>query len=257
MGDGPGANATAEPNPTRLGEGSLIVTPTFNERENLPVFVEDVLRVAPRAHVLIVDDNSPDGTGALADEMAAADPRIRVLHRPGKLGLGTAYLDAFALGLQEPYERFFEMDTDLSHDPGYLPDFFQAFADGADVVAGSRNVPGGGVEGWGLGRHVLSKGGSLYSRLILGVGVRDLTTGYKAFSRRALEAIDLKSVRSSGYSFQIEMTYRALRAGLRVAEVPIVFVDRRVGQSKMDRRIFAEAIGIVWKLRLAALRGEL
>jgi dolichol-phosphate mannosyltransferase len=240
-----------------LGSGALIVTPTYNERGNLPVFVSAVLDAAPGASVLVVDDNSPDGTGRIADEIAAKDPRVSVMHRPGKLGLGTAYLDAFARGLKQDYEYFFEMDTDLSHDPRYLPDFFRAFRDGADVVAGSRNVTGGGVEGWDLGRHVLSKGGSFYSRLVLGVSVRDLTTGYKGFTRGALEVIDLEGVRSSGYSFQIEMTYRAICAGLRVVEVPIVFVDRRVGQSKMDRRIFAEAIGVVWKLRFAALRGRL
>ncbi len=149
------------------------------------------------------------------------------------------------------------MDADLSHDPKYLPEFFRALEEGANVVVGSRNIPGGGVEGWGLGRHVLSKGGSLYSRLILGVGVRDLTTGYKGFTADALRAIDLSSVGSNGYSFQIETTYRALLRGLRVEEVPIVFVDRRAGQSKMSRRIFGEAIVMVWKLRLAALRGKI
>jgi dolichol-phosphate mannosyltransferase len=247
----------SEPADASIGARSLVVTPTYNERDNLPVFVQAVLEVAPDVHIMVVDDNSPDGTGDVADALAKDDPRISVLHRPGKMGLGTAYIDAFTKGLAEGYDFFFEMDTDMSHDPGYLPDFFRAFAEGADVVAGSRNVLGGGVEGWGLGRHVLSKGGSLYSRTILGVGVRDLTTGYKGFTRRALEVIDLESVHSSGYSFQIEMTFRALCAGLNVVEVPIVFVDRRVGQSKMDRRIFAEAIGVVWKLRFNALRGRL
>jgi dolichol-phosphate mannosyltransferase len=239
------------------GEKALIITPTYEERENLPVFVESVLRVVPRAHIMVVDDASPDGTGDLADELAAKDPRVHVMHRARKLGLGTAYVQAFEWGLSRPYEYFFEMDTDMSHDPRHLPAFFEAFAGGADVVAGSRNVVGGGVEGWGLGRHALSKGGSLYSRMVLGVGVRDLTTGYKAFTRRALEAINLASVHSSGYSFQIEMTYRALRANLRVVEVPIVFCDRRVGQSKMDRKIFLEAIGVVWRLKLAALMRDL
>jgi dolichol-phosphate mannosyltransferase len=239
------------------GEKALIITPTYEERENLPVFVESVLRVVPRAHIMVVDDASPDGTGELADELAAKDPRVHVMHRPRKLGLGTAYVEAFDWGLARPYEYFFEMDTDMSHDPAHLPAFFEAFDRGADVVAGSRNISGGGVEGWGLGRHVLSKGGSFYSRMVLGVGVRDLTTGYKAFTRRALETINLSSVRSSGYSFQIEMTYRALRAGLRVTEVPIVFSDRRVGQSKMDRKIFLEAIGVVWRLKIAALMRDL
>jgi dolichol-phosphate mannosyltransferase len=239
------------------GDKALIVTPTYEERENLPVFVESVLGVAPGAHVMVVDDASPDGTGEVADEIAERDERVFVMHRPKKLGLGTAYVEAFQWGLERSYEYFFEMDTDLSHDPRHLPDFFAAFEKGADVVAGSRNILGGGVEGWGLGRHALSKGGSLYSRVVLGVGVRDLTTGYKAFTRRSLVSIDLGSVHSSGYSFQIEMTFRALRAGLNVVEVPIIFSDRRVGQSKMDRRIFLEAIGVVWRLKIAALMGDI
>ena len=234
---------------------TLIVTPTYNERDNLERFVASVRAAAPEADVLVVDDASPDGTGDIADALAARDPRVRVLHRAGKLGLGTAYVDAFRRGLDEGYERFFEMDADLSHDPRHLPAFFEALDAGAEVVVGSRNIPGGRVEGWGPGRHVLSKGGSLYSRVILGTPVRDLTTGYKAFTRRALESIDLASIHSNGYSFQIEMTFRALRRGLRVVEVPIVFVDRTAGRSKMSRRIFAEAIGVVWRLRWESLRG--
>ncbi len=238
-----------------VGTRALIVTPTYNERDNLRTFVDAVFRHAPAARILVVDDASPDGTGALADELARRESRLAVMHRPRKLGLGTAYVDAFRRGLSDDYDFFFEMDTDLSHDPRYLPAFFAALERGADVAVGSRNVAGGGVEGWGIGRHALSKGGSLYSRVVLGVGVRDLTTGYKAFTRRALQAIELERVHSSGYSFQIEMTFRALRAGLRIEEVPIVFVDRRAGQSKMDRRIFMEAIGVVWKLKWAAMRG--
>jgi dolichol-phosphate mannosyltransferase len=236
-----------------LGQGALIVTPTYNERSNLEHFIEATLGVAPHAHLLVVDDNSPDGTGSLADEIAARDSRVRVLHRPGKLGLGSAYVAGFRLGLQQGYRHLFEMDADLSHDPSYLPDFFRALENGASLVIGSRNMPGGGVEGWGPGRHLVSKGGSLYSRLILGVGVRDLTSGYKAFTSDALHSILAEKVVSNGYSFQIEMTYRALRLGLKVVEVPIVFVDRRVGQSKMDQRIFAEAVVAVWKLRFATL----
>jgi dolichol-phosphate mannosyltransferase len=189
--------------------------------------------------------------------MAAADGRLHVLHRPGKMGIGSAYIDAFQWGLERGYELFFEMDTDLSHDPRYLPDFLAAAERGADIVIGSRNIQGGGVEGWGLGRHLLSKGGSLYSRTILGLRIRDLTSGYKCFRRRVLEEIGLEHVASEGYSFQIELTYRAIRRGFQVAEVPIVFVDRRAGQSKMSRRIFAEAVVMVWKLRLDALRGKL
>jgi dolichol-phosphate mannosyltransferase len=244
------------PDPT-VAPRVLIVTPTYNERDNLAEFVAAVRAAAPEVELLVVDDASPDGTGALGDALAAKDPHVHVLHRAGKLGLGTAYVDGFRHALREGYDIVFEMDADLSHDPSYIPRFLEAVAAGADVVLGSRNVPGGGVEGWGLGRHVLSKGGSLYARSILGVGVRDLTTGFKAYTRRALEEIDLGTVRSNGYSFQIETTYRALRKGLRVDEVPIVFVDRRAGRSKMSRRIFAEAITEVWRLRADAVLGRL
>ena len=236
---------------------TLIVTPTYNEAENLPRFVEAARSALPDADLLIVDDRSPDGTGQIADALAEHDAHIRVMHRSGKLGLGTAYVDAFKKGLAEGYDRFYEMDTDLSHDVRYLPDFERALDAGYDVVIGSRNVPGGGIEGWGAGRHLLSKGGSLYARTILGLPVRDLTSGYKAFSRRALEAIDLGSVHSNGYSFQIEMTYRAALKGMRVKEVPIVFVDRTLGRSKMSRKIFVEAVAMVWKLRFEAIRGRL
>jgi dolichol-phosphate mannosyltransferase len=236
---------------------TLVITPTYNEAENLPRFLQAVRSALPGADLLIVDDGSPDGTGQIADAISAADPHVRVLHRPSKLGLGTAYLQAFRWGLDEGYERFYEMDADMSHDVRYLPDFERALDAGYDLVIGSRNVPGGGVEGWGPGRHILSKGGSLYARSILGLPVKDLTNGYKGFSRRALEAIDLDRVRSNGYSFQIEMTYRATRKGMRVKEVPTVFVDRTLGRSKMSRKIFFEAIGMVWKLRFEAMRGRL
>jgi dolichol-phosphate mannosyltransferase len=236
---------------------TLIVTATYNERDNLPRAVRQLRDSLPVADVLIVDDNSPDGTGRIADELAVADPQVSVLHRPGKMGLGSAYVQAFTRGLAEGYDRFFEFDADLSHDARYLPDFVRALDEGYDVVIGSRNIPGGGVVGWGPGRHLLSKGGSLYSRTILGLPVYDLTSGYKAYSRRALEAIRLDEVRSNGYSFQIETTYRAVLHGMRVKEVPIQFVDRTVGRSKMSRKIFIEAIGMVWKLRVDALRGKL
>ena len=236
---------------------TLVVTPTYNEKDNLHRFVDAVRGTLPDADLLIVDDNSPDGTGDLADGIAAKDPHVRVMHRAGKQGLGTAYVQAFLRGLGEGYDRFFEMDADLSHDVRYLPDFVRALDDGNDVVIGSRNIPGGGVEGWGVGRHIISKGGSLYSRTILGMRIRDLTSGYKAFSRRALEAIELADVHSNGYSFQIEMTYRAARRGMKVKEVPIVFVDRTAGHSKMSRKIFLEAVAMVWKLRLDGIRGKL
>jgi len=236
---------------------TLIVTPTYNEKENLPRLIEAVRSALPEADLLIVDDNSPDGTGAIADAFAAKDPQVKVMHRSGKLGLGTAYIQAFTKGLAEGYERFFEMDADFSHDPKYLKDFVRALDEGADVVVGSRNIPGGSVEGWGPGRHVISKGGSLYSRTILGLGIRDLTGGFNAFTRRALEKIELGKIHSNGYSFQIEMKFRASLSGLRIQEVPIVFVDRQVGKSKMSRKIFLEAIGVVWKLRYDAVRGRL
>ena len=250
--------ASATPAQASLqGAGALVVVPTYNERDNLQPFVAELLATAPLAQLLIVDDDSPDGTGALADALAASEPRVHVLHRAGKRGLGTAYLDGFRWGLGRDYQRFCEMDADFSHDARDLARLWAALDQGAELAVGSRNVPGGAVEGWGIGRLVLSKGGSAYSRAVLGIDVRDLTTGYKVFSRRALERLDLSTVHSNGYAFQIEMTYRVLRQGLRVVEVPITFVDRRVGQSKMDGRIFLEAIGVVWRLRLAALRRRL
>jgi dolichol-phosphate mannosyltransferase len=236
---------------------TLLVTPTYNEAENLPALVAGVRGALPDADLLVVDDASPDGTGRIADELARRDPHVRVMHRTGKLGLGTAYLLAFKQGLGEGYERFFEMDADLSHDVRYLPDFERALDEGFDVVIGSRNIPGGGIEGWGFGRHFVSKGGSFYARTILGLPIRDLTSGYKAFSRRALKAIELETVHSNGYSFQVEMTYRAVRRGMGVKEVPIVFVDRRAGRSKMSRKIFLEAVAMVWRLRFDAMRGRI
>ncbi len=235
----------------------LVVTPTYEERDNLQPLAEALFAAVPSAHWLVVDDASPDGTGQLAEQMAADDERIHVRHRRGKLGLASAYLEAFHWGLQQGYDVLVEMDADLSHDPAYLPRFLEALAAGADLVVGSRNVPGGGVRGWGPLRHVVSKGGSLYSRLWLGLPVRDLTSGYKAFRREVLEAIDLGNIHSEGYAFQIETTYRAIRKGFRVVEVPIVFVDRRAGQSKMSGRIFAEAVVVVPRLRLEALLGRL
>ncbi|HND11791.1 MAG TPA: polyprenol monophosphomannose synthase [Pseudomonadota bacterium] len=231
---------------------ALIIIPTYNERDNLPTLCDQVLAALPTADLLIVDDNSPDGTGQLADEMAKANPRIHVLHRSGKLGLGTAYIAGFRYALSKHYQYIFEMDADFSHDPVYLPALLAAAKDGAGVVIGSRRVPGGGTENWGLSRQLISAGGSLYARTILGLGVRDLTSGFKCFRREVLEAIDLDAVRSNGYSFQIEMTYRAVRKGYSVAEVPIIFIDRRAGQSKMSSKIFAEAMGMVWRLRFAS-----
>ena len=232
-----------------MSDRVLIVVPTYNERDNVDEVVRAFLAPLAGAELLFVDDNSPDGTGARLDELAAGNPRVHVLHRPGKLGLGTAYLDGFAWGLAKDYAYLFEMDADFSHDPSYLPAMFARAQAGADVVVGSRYVAGGGTRNWGVGRKLLSRGGSLYARTVLGVKLRDVTAGFICYRRAALQALDLAAIKSNGYSFQIEMKYRALAAGLKVAEVPIVFIDRRVGKSKMSRAIFAEALAMVWKLR--------
>ncbi len=228
-----------------------LVLPTFNEAENIEPFVEAVLAKLPSAsQVLIVDDSSPDGTGEIADRLAAAHENVRVLHRPRKEGLGPAYIAGFRVALEEGAGLVLEMDSDFSHEPAYLPRLLAA-AERADLVIGSRYVPGGGVGDWGTVRRAISRGGSTYARLVLGVGVRDLTGGFKCFRREVLEAIDLDAVRSRGYAFQVELTYRALQRGFRVVEVPIVFRDRRVGASKMSRSIVLEAIVQVPLLRSA------
>jgi len=232
---------------------ALIVMPTYNERDNVHGIAERLLAALPGTDLLFVDDNSPDGTGQLLDNLAAGDPRIHVMHRAGKLGLGTAYVEGFGWGLARGYDYLFEMDADGSHDPKYLPQLLALAEDGADVVVGSRWIPGGGTENWGVGRKILSRGGSFYARTILGVELRDITAGFMCWRRAALEAIDLSTITSNGYSFQIEMKYRALRRGLRIVETPIVFVDRRVGQSKMSRAIFVEGLMKVWGLRFRDL----
>jgi dolichol-phosphate mannosyltransferase len=229
---------------------ALICLPTYNELENLRPMVAAIREVVPAAEILVIDDASPDGTGRLADELAAADPRVHVLHRAGKEGLGKAYLAGFAWALARDYGLVLEMDCDFSHDPRYLPAMLAA-AERADLVLGSRYVAGGGTVDWGLGRRIISRGGSLYARTILGLPVRDLTGGFKCFRREVLEAIDLPSVECTGYAFQIELTYRAFRKGFRVEELPIVFADRRVGHSKMSRRIVLEAVRKVWSIRLS------
>ena len=229
----------------------LVIVPTYNERDNLPAIVAAVHEQLAEADVLVVDDNSPDGTGAVADEIAARDPKVHVLHRPGKQGLGTAYVAGFKWALSRDYQFLFEMDCDFSHDPKYLPVMLARARSGADLVLGSRYVAGGGTVNWGPMRKFISRGGSFYARTILGIDVRDVTGGFKCFRRATLEALDLDSVSAQGYGFQIEMTYRAIKHGLNVEEVPIVFVDRRVGQSKMSKKIFLEALTLVWKLRLA------
>jgi dolichol-phosphate mannosyltransferase len=231
------------------GLRALVCVPTYNERENLSPLVDAVRAAAPGVDVLVIDDGSPDGTGALADQLAARDRRVHVLHRPRKEGLGKAYLAGFAWALERGYDLVLEMDADFSHDPRTVPALL-ARAREADLVLGSRYVPGGAAVGWGPLRRLLSRGGSAYARMILGIPVRDLTGGFKCFRREVLEAIDLPSATCTGYAFQIELTYRALRAGFRVAEVPIRFEDRRVGRSKMSPRVVLEAVWKVWTMRL-------
>lgn len=232
---------------TASGNNAIVCIPTYNERENLPSIVEEILRVAP-VDILVIDDNSPDGTGSVADGLAEKYNRVHVLHRPGKEGLGRAYIAGFRWALGRGYQYIFEMDADFSHQPRYLPTFLRTI-ESCDLVLGSRYVEGGGTENWSPVRKVISKGGSLYARTILGVAVRDLTGGFKCFRRQVLEAIDLDSIQSTGYAFQIEMTYRAFKQGFRIKEIPIVFYERTAGQSKMDSKIVAEAMRKVWSIR--------
>ena len=228
----------------------LLIVPTYNEVDNVARVAAEFLAPVRGSELLFVDDASPDGTGALIDRICAEDSRVHVLHRAGKLGLGTAYLDGFRWALARDYPLIVEMDADFSHDPRYLPEIVAAAEAGADVVVGSRYIGGGGTRNWGVGRRLISRAGGRYARTVLGVDVRDMTAGFVCYRREALERIDLAAIKSNGYSFEIEMKYRAHRAGLRIAEVPIVFEDRRVGQSKMSRAIVAEALWMVWKLRL-------
>ena len=234
--------------------GAWLILPTYDEAENVEAIVRASLAqlaTTGREHtVVVVDDGSPDGTGEIADRLAVEHDAVRVLHRPEKQGLGRAYLAGFEVALAEGAELVLEMDADFSHDPVDLPRLIDA-ADAADLVLGSRYVSGGGVENWGLVRRALSRGGSWYARTLLGVPVRDLTGGFKCFNRRVLERIDLEDVQADGYGFQIELTYKAIKAGFTVAEVPIVFREREVGSSKMTSRIVLEA---VWKVPALKLR---
>lgn len=237
-----------------MPDPTLVVIPTFNEADNISLLIEAVLRAVPHADVLVVDDASPDGTAARVQHLAARDPRVHLIERGAKLGIGSAYVAGFNWGRARAYARFIQMDADFSHEPKFLSVLTSALDDGADVAIGSRNVAGGAIEGWGLFRHLLSKGGSLYARTMLRSSVRDMTSGFKAYTRRALELLDVVGLRSNGYAFQIETTHRALALGLRVREVPIVFVDRRAGRSKMSRREVIEAVVAVWRLRPPAFR---
>ncbi len=225
---------------------ALIVMPTYNERENITSIVEEILRYAPQVDILIIDDNSPDGTGAIADALHERFPNVSALHRAGKLGLGTAYIAGFRYALEHDYELVFEMDADFSHDPRYLPDLL-AEAEHADLVIGSRYVRGGGTPNWSPLRRFISGGGNIFARIMLGLPIKDATAGYRCYRSKVLAALDLGSITSQGYAFQVEMAYQTLKHGFTVHEVPIIFVDRRVGKSKMSRKIFIE--GFVYVLR--------
>lgn len=230
-----------------MAHDTLVIVPTYNERDNLRALVQRVVGLPTPVDLLIVDDNSPDGTGVLADELAAQIPAVHVLHRPEKAGLGRAYCAGFAWALARTYEFIFEMDGDFSHDPNDIPRFLAA-AQNADLVLGSRYAQGIRVINWPLPRLLLSLGAAQYVRLVTGMPFSDPTGGFKCFRRRALEAVDLDRIHSNGYSFQIEMTHKLWRQGLRVAEVPIIFTDRFQGTSKMSRKIVFEALGMVWRL---------
>jgi dolichol-phosphate mannosyltransferase len=229
----------------------LVVVPTYNERENLPLIAGRLRAAVPDADLLVADDASPDGTGQLADALAADDAQVHVLHRPAKQGLGAAYLDAFGWGLSRGYDVLVEMDADGSHAPEQLPRLLERVDAGADVVLGSRWVSGGGVLNWPRSRELLSRGGNTYARLALGIGLHDATGGYRAFRREALEQLDLHGVASQGYCFQVDLAWRAVRSGLRVEETPITFEERRLGDSKMSRAIVVEALWRVtqWGVR--------
>lgn len=228
---------------------TLIIIPTYNEYENLQPLLRSIFSYAPHTEILIVDDNSPDGTGELADQLHEQDSRIQVIHRAGKLGLGTAYVAGFKYAISNGYDAAFEMDADFSHDPQYLPNFLQAIED-ADLVIGSRYIPGGATPNWSLTRRMISGCGNVFARFMLGIPVHDCTAGYRCYRREVLESIDLDSIQSQGYAFQVELAYRVMRQGFVITETPIVFMDRRIGKSKMSRKIVAEAFLYVLRTRI-------
>jgi dolichol-phosphate mannosyltransferase len=225
---------------------TLIIIPTYNELGNLRPLLAEIFSYAPETDVLIIDDNSPDGTGQLADEIHNENPHVSVLHRPGKLGLGTAYIAGFKYALKHNYDAAFEMDADFSHDPRYLPDFLKAI-EHADLVIGSRYVPGGSTPNWSLPRRFISGGGNIFARFMLDIPVHDCTAGFRCFRGTVLRSIDLDTIQSQGFAFQVELAYRVSQQGFKIIEIPITFPDRRVGKSKMSRKIFIEAF--LWVLR--------
>ena len=248
-------NAAVQPD-TRPITSGLVIVPTYNERENVARIIESVMTQDPRLSILIVDDGSPDGTGAIVDEIAAGNGRVHALHRPKKMGLGTAYLAGFKWALGRDFDCVFEMDADFSHDPGHLPEFLRAI-EHTDLVLGSRYRNGKvTVVNWPIARLMLSYAANVYARSVTGLQLYDATGGFKCFRRRVLETIDLDDVRSNGYAFQIEVSFRAWKKGFRIEEIPIVFTDRTEGESKMSKRIVREAIWMVWRLRWWAITGR-
>lgn len=236
---------------------ALVIVPTYNEKENIPNIVPEILAQDQSLHVLVVDDNSPDGTGAIVDELCRThEGKVFVLHRAEKKGLGQAYLAGFRWALDRDFDLIFEMDADFSHDPKFLPDFLEAIKE-ADLVLGSRYICGVNVVNWPMSRLLLSYFANIYSRIVTGLKLKDGTGGFKCFRRTVLETIDLDAVRSNGYSFQIEMSFRASKKGFKIVEIPIVFVDRQEGASKMSKAIVREAIWMVWRLRLMSIFGRL
>ncbi len=239
-----------------MADRALVIVPTYNERENIAKLIETVLAQDARLDMLVVDDGSPDGTGAIVDAIREREPRVNVLHRPSKMGLGTAYLAGFRWALDAGYAYIFEMDADFSHDPAHLPSFLEAI-EGADLVLGSRYRHGKvTVVNWPISRLMLSYSANMYARAVTGLQLWDSTGGFKCFRREVLEAIDLTSVKSNGYAFQIEMSFRAWKRGFRIVEIPIVFTDRSEGESKMSKRIVREAVWMVWRLRWWAITGK-
>jgi dolichol-phosphate mannosyltransferase len=235
---------------------ALVVIPTYNERSNLPKITKEVLDSSEVIDILIIDDNSPDQTGQIADKLAGENDRVKVIHRMAKLGLGSAYIEGFKFALKEGYDYVFEMDADFSHDPTYLKDFLEAIQDN-HLVIGSRYLRGVNVVNWPMLRLIISYCAGIYTRLITGLPIRDPTSGFKCFRREVLESIDLDRIYSDGYSFQIEMNYRCWRRGFRIREIPIIFIDRNSGSSKMNRRIIVEAIFIVWWLRIQSILNKI
>ena len=240
----------------RIRLKAIVIIPTYNERENIARLTTEILKQHPALHILIVDDNSPDGTGDIADNLAVAEPRISVMHRSAKLGLGSAYRAGFRAALDMGADCLIEMDADFSHDPAVLPQFLETIPT-CDLVIGSRYLNGVSVVNWPIRRLILSYSASVYTRIITGLAIQDCTSGFKCFSRAALEAIDLDRVTSDGYSFQIEMNYRCHEKGFRIMEIPIIFIDRHAGTSKMSRKIVREAVFMVWKLKLGTIISRL